>query len=222
MTYQSQKSLVVVIQVSLGVWLLGSATAILAMLGVIPSDTLGLVGIPLVLAQLSLWIGFPLFFHRAYKNLSALGVEGLTYTPGQAVRGFFIPFINLVRPYRTAAELMRASDPDLDRTYATSWMEGRAPRWVLAWFLLFLVATVRVSISPGFDPATPEMQTFMTYLYVVLALKCLALLPAVYLARLLVVSVHERQDLLSSPEPKKDWLHEGIGHVASQGGSAST
>jgi len=49
-----------------------------------------------------LWIVTAIFFiawlHRAYKNLSALGVADLRFGTGWAIGAWFVPFLNLVRP----------------------------------------------------------------------------------------------------------------------------
>jgi hypothetical protein len=54
---------------------------------------------------------FLIWFHRAYKNLRPLGAVNLTYSPGWAVGGFFVPFLNLVRPFQVMREIWKASDP---------------------------------------------------------------------------------------------------------------
>lgn len=56
-------------------------------------------------------IAFLMWVHRAYSNLPALGVTHLKYTPAWAVGGFFVPFLNLVRPYQVLSELWHRSSP---------------------------------------------------------------------------------------------------------------
>ncbi len=53
---------------------------------------------------------FLMWFHRAYKNLAALGATDLEFSPGWAVGGFFVPVLNLVRPFQVATEIWKASD----------------------------------------------------------------------------------------------------------------
>lgn len=59
-------------------------------------------------------VAFCMWFHRVYKNLSPLGSKYLEYTPAKAVAGFFIPFLNLVRPYWAAKEIWKKSYPILE------------------------------------------------------------------------------------------------------------
>src|SRR5688572_9717366 len=57
---------------------------------------------------------FLVWMRRSYINLKALGVRGLEYSPGWAVGCWFIPFVNLVRPYTIMKEIWTRSDPDLE------------------------------------------------------------------------------------------------------------
>jgi hypothetical protein len=54
-------------------------------------------------------VAFLMWLHRAYSNLRPLGAKWLQYTPGWAVGYFFIPFLNLVRPYQAVREVWRWS-----------------------------------------------------------------------------------------------------------------
>jgi len=76
---------------------------------------------------------FLVWIHRVYLNLSALGAFNLTYSPGWAVGGFFVPFLNLVRPFQVVKEIWRASDPD---EYA--WRQARTSPLVGLWWISFL------------------------------------------------------------------------------------
>jgi hypothetical protein len=48
--------------------------------------------------------------HRAYANLRLIGSRDTEYTPGWSVGYWFIPIINLFRPYQITAELYRRSE----------------------------------------------------------------------------------------------------------------
>jgi hypothetical protein len=45
-------------------------------------------------------------------NLKPLGTEHTDYSPGWAVGSWFVPFLNLVRPYGIIKEIWARSDPD--------------------------------------------------------------------------------------------------------------
>jgi hypothetical protein len=52
-------------------------------------------------------VAFIVWFWRAYRNLEALGLP-TRYTPGWAIGGWFVPFLNLVRPKQVADDLWGA------------------------------------------------------------------------------------------------------------------
>ena len=54
-------------------------------------------------------IAFPMWMHRANRAARALGATGMEFTPGWAAGWFFVPFANLVMPYRVAVELWKAA-----------------------------------------------------------------------------------------------------------------
>src|SRR5258708_386553 len=43
-------------------------------------------------------LGFVVWFYQAVANLRAAGLKQMEFTPGWAIGGFFVPFLNLVRP----------------------------------------------------------------------------------------------------------------------------
>jgi hypothetical protein len=53
---------------------------------------------------------------RMYRNLVPLGARSLRYGDGWAVGGWFVPFLNLVRPKQVMDDVWRASDPELAPT----------------------------------------------------------------------------------------------------------
>jgi hypothetical protein len=68
-------------------------------------------------AQLVVFVATGIFFlawfHRAYKNLIALGAQRLRYEPGWAIGGWFVPIGNLYIPKKLANDIWRVSDPNL-------------------------------------------------------------------------------------------------------------
>ncbi|MEE2641242.1 MAG: DUF4328 domain-containing protein [Planctomycetota bacterium] len=70
-----------------------------------------LIGLVTLLVYLVTAIVFLVWFHRAYKNLPALGGRNLATTPGWATGSFFIPILNLFRPYQAVAEIWKTVAP---------------------------------------------------------------------------------------------------------------
>lgn len=52
-------------------------------------------------------IAVPVWMHRAFRNLPALGERGMVWSPGWAAGGWFVPFANLVIPYLCLRELWK-------------------------------------------------------------------------------------------------------------------
>ncbi|MFK7990545.1 MAG: DUF4328 domain-containing protein [Sandaracinaceae bacterium] len=74
---------------------------------------------------------FLLWFHRATHNARARGHD-LTFSPGEAVGMWFVPFVNLVRPYQMMGELDRATAND-DRDDAVLHTAGDVGLWWGLW-----------------------------------------------------------------------------------------
>jgi hypothetical protein len=90
-------------------------------------------------------IAFVTWFYRAYKNLPSLGNRDLRYTPVLAVSSFFVPFVNLVRPFQLMRETWHGSDPaGLERDLSSGRPPVRnqlaAPPLLVAWWTLFLLS----------------------------------------------------------------------------------
>ena len=87
-------------------------------------------------------IAYLVWLHRAYSNLNPLGAMGLEYTPGMAVGGWFIPFANLVIPYKVVKETWQESDP-LIAEPVEDWQQSGAPGWLAAWWGCWLAGNSR-------------------------------------------------------------------------------
>jgi len=82
---------------------------------------------------------FCMWIHRAHRNLPSLGASGLKYSPWWAVGGFFVPFLNLVRPFQVTTEIWKASDPTTDVNDSVAWQSAPTSPFIISWWLLFLI-----------------------------------------------------------------------------------
>lgn len=100
-----------------------------------PSDGLlilvriSLLGIGLLTAVL-----FLIWIYRAHKNLRALGAFDLKYSPGWAIGGFFVPFLNLVRPYQVVMEIWRSSAPEVMGSFGAVWKHEGSSLFIALWW----------------------------------------------------------------------------------------
>lgn len=82
---------------------------------------------------------FVVWFHRAYSNLPALGVEHLRWGSGWAIGAWFVPILNLWRPKQIANDIWRASDPHAPPQQGAAWREKDVPGVFQWWWAAFLV-----------------------------------------------------------------------------------
>jgi hypothetical protein len=140
-------------------------------------------------------VAFLVWIHRAYRNLTALGnpERHLEYSPGWAVGSYFIPFANLVWPYKVMRELWTKSDPKVRTADDLTWYSSGAPPLVTIWWLAWIAAGVvgRLSITFADNARDPDAMLWATKFSI--AADALALAAAVF-AFLVVRGVTARQD----------------------------
>jgi hypothetical protein len=79
-------------------------------------------------------IAFLKWIHRANLNCRGFGAQAMKFTPGWSVGYFFIPFLNLVRPYQAMKEIWKVSEnPSAWQSASTSALLG----W---WWALWLIS----------------------------------------------------------------------------------
>lgn len=121
-----------------------------------------------ILAQLSTFFITAVFFllwtYRSYRNLSALSGRDLRFSPGWAVGWYFVPIMNLFRPYQVMKEIWEGSDPEADPSRPGAWEERPVspllPGWWGLWLLSNLLAGVPV-VRP-MDPGESALYMFLT------------------------------------------------------------
>jgi hypothetical protein len=84
------------------------------------------------------------WFHRAYANLPAIGVEGLGHGVPWAIGAWFIPIMSLVWPKQIANEIWQGSDPSLEPDEGRSWRRGKVPVFIGVWWIAFIASSLLV------------------------------------------------------------------------------
>jgi Domain of unknown function (DUF4328)/Protein of unknown function (DUF2510) len=82
-------------------------------------------------------VAFIFWQWRTAKNALSLRRYCARYTPGWSIGGWFIPFANLVIPYRVMQELWSSSDP---HSSSTDWDEQPRSRLISLWWTTFLAS----------------------------------------------------------------------------------
>jgi hypothetical protein len=144
--------------------------------------------LPLMLATA---VAFCLWFYRAYKNLAFLRTPNLNYTPGWAAGAFYVPILNLFRPYQIAQETWQASDPDI---LTPSWR--RADRsWIIrCWWTFWIIGNILANISMRLTLAA----TTAPQIQVALVLDMLSDIPEILAAVFaigMILKIQQRQAL---------------------------
>jgi uncharacterized membrane protein len=145
-------------------------------------------------------IFFCIWIHNAHANLKRLGSEGMAYTPGWAAGSWFIPIVNLFRPFHVLQEIWKASAPRIPED-PVEWQRERPSGlvglfWALAipTGLLAGIAAVLVLDTAGYRERW--LDTYIGKLrrdtYVLLAVQAGSLLCAI-LTMLIVLDINARQ-----------------------------
>jgi len=93
-------------------------------------------------------VAFIIWLHRARINVRAFGRRSFRYPRIWAIIGFFIPILNLFRPYQVVSEVWRASDPRAIDT-PVAWMSMPVSRYVLAWWITLLASVFLETLATG-------------------------------------------------------------------------
>lgn len=96
------------------------------------------------LLYVALAVAFLVWLHRASGNVPALGnpPSGVDYTPGWAVGSFFVPFVNLVVPYKAVREVWVKSDPAVRTGDDFMFAQPSSAPLVLGWWIMWLASNV--------------------------------------------------------------------------------
>ena len=106
-------------------------------------------------------IAWLFWLHRSYGNLRLVGTRESRFTPGWAIGYWFIPFVNLVRPYQIVADLWLRS---VVLNGAGTTERRNAPAIVSLWWGSYLVSGMvgRVAMTMGRSAETLDQLRNLT------------------------------------------------------------
>ena len=87
-------------------------------------------------------VAFLMWFYRAHANLRPLGVPDLQYSPGWAVGWFFVPLLNVVKPYHVAKEIYSALDSHGNPRGLKARKANRGIWRLRVWWITWITANV--------------------------------------------------------------------------------
>ncbi len=96
--------------------------------------------------------------HRAHANLSLFGTRRTDHTPAAAVYSWFIPILNLFRPYQITKELwLRSRDANAVASLAGARGAGLLAAWWTAWLAGSLLGQAVYRMTQG-ATTIPQLQ----------------------------------------------------------------
>ena len=127
--------------------------------------TLGL-GFFAVIGYIITVITFLIWMHQSYSNLKPLGIRNTEYSSAWAVGSWFVPFMNLVRPYNIIKEIWDRSDPDKVETEATPSastleMTQIATPMFGVWWAFWIISNVFTNVSARYTLRANSLQQFV-------------------------------------------------------------
>lgn len=127
---------------------------------------IGLIAILQLPIFISTVIFFLIWLHRSYKNLDPLGARHLEHTPGWAVGYWFIPILNLFKPFQVVRDIWNESDPDVDPEMGFLSGGGGTPALLGVWWALWLSSNIIANASSRMDmTASGEFGSVSTTVY---------------------------------------------------------
>lgn len=140
-------------------------------------------------------VAFVTWLHRAYRNLPALGAVRPDTTPGWAVGYFFIPFVNLVKPFQVVREIWHESMPGDEAREGFGGVSARSgtPPLIGWWWAFWIIANVAGRVSDRVVDMVGTIEGMLRASWVLMASDALFIIAAV-LAILVVKRIDEMQE----------------------------
>lgn len=125
-----------------------------------------------------------LWGHRSYRNLRAFTAEPLKHTPGTSVGYYFVPIINLFRPYKATREMWNGSKGIP--------IDEAAPTLVSLWWGAWIIMNIAGNINSRIPLDEESIDSFLMNDMVAMAtIACV--FPATLLAILVVRGIDRLQ-----------------------------
>ena len=131
------------------------------------------------------------WFFVSTKINHLLGIKELNISPGWSVGWYFIPFANLVMPYRSLKETFKAS------FNSEEWQNNRVPYDFPIWWATYLIGNVISYFSIRMYWALGETYTYeqLNQLsYIDIVADVLLIVNAIFLLRIINIIYHNQKD----------------------------
>ena len=156
-----------------------------------------LSGVWVLFLFLSFFIIGGWFYVSAKQNQSS-AVKNLSVTPGWAVGWFFVPFANLVMPYRALKEIYKASFNNAE------WEQNPIPHYFPVWWATWIVTNVVSNIQSKMDSSLGDSYTFQQLndvSYVAIVSNATGIVSAYFLLKIVVaVAKNQNEQILQTAQ----------------------
>ena len=120
------------------------------------SDTRqGVVGIAQLIISIVSGILILKWIYRANYNVRQLGATGMKFTPGWSIGWYFVPIINLWKPYQAMKEIWKTSSDPLN------WKTQSVSSILSWWWLFWITCGIAANISFRMTMRAEEIDEFI-------------------------------------------------------------
>lgn len=162
---------------------------------------------------------FPAWTLMAFESLKSSGIRGLRYTSGWAVGGYFVPVLNLVRPYQVMREIWCGTSLLLHDPKSPEWRSLAASPAVGFWWAFFVTsfAAVFCANASFYIERTTELQLLRLIEFKVAA-TCVEIIAAVTAIYVVIRIVRIQASAAKSPPGPGSRSLERAGWVGPKAG----
>ena len=155
-----------------------------------------------IVATIFALIPLLMWVYHTHRNLPALGAKRLEFTPGWSVGWFFVPILNLIKPYQAIMEIWKQSDP----AQVAGSQSQRLPKpgtIVTWWWVMRIVGAFAGNFSNALASDDPTVENYLLISWTAIALMIALDIPMFVCQILMALQVQKFQDerhrLLTSP-----------------------
>lgn len=161
------------------------------------------IGLSQIAVYLACVVTFMLWFYRVYSNLHDLGSTGVTYGKGWAVGSWFVPFLNLVRPYQIMKEIWQ------EHHFIVSGDAAFSNTLISVWWGSFIVSGALDRLSKTIFKGADSLGAFKMLAGTFIVGDLVNLIGAVCVL-LIVRRVSALEAMTRAGEIRSDFLHAGV------------
>jgi hypothetical protein len=141
-------------------------------------------------------IAFLMWIYRVNANCHAFGARGMEFSSGWSVGYYFIPILNLYKPYRAMKEIWRVS------SNPRGWQNEPANSLLSWWWALWIISNMLGQISFRVSSAARDVSS-LREATVASVVSNLVDIPLCIVGMLLVSAIYQRQKRLVEMAPQE-------------------